>query len=153
MVRGSSPGSPAKSFAGVTQSGQSASPTKRKPVVRIHPPAPSVAVVLRVQHSRLWPSQYGFKSHRSPQLPCPCRLTARIAPFQGADDSSILSTGTKLAASTEAPQAGLARLVVKHHPGTEERSPVRFRRAGPRRTTMTTALQKRKRTRDWRIVR
>ena len=98
-----SPGSPAKSFAGVTQSGQSASPTKRKPVVRIHPPAPSVAVVLRVQHSRLWPSQYGFKSHRSPQLPCPCRLTARIAPFQGADDSSILSTGIRrLAASGEA---------------------------------------------------
>ena len=55
-------------FAGVTQSGQSASLTKRKPVVQIHPPAPSVAVVLRVQHARLWPSQYGFKSHRSPQL-------------------------------------------------------------------------------------
>ena len=32
-------------FAGVTQPGQSASLTKRKPVVRIHPPAPSVAVV------------------------------------------------------------------------------------------------------------
>src|SRR5207247_9871075 len=48
-----SPGSPAKSFAGVTQSGQSASPTKRKPVVRIHPPAPSVAVVLRSEERRV----------------------------------------------------------------------------------------------------
>jgi hypothetical protein len=82
-------------FAGVTQSGQSASLTKRKPVVQIHPPAPVVAVAKSADAPDCESGLCGFKSHRSPQTLCPCRLTARIAPFQGVDDSSILSTGTK----------------------------------------------------------
>ena len=45
-------------FAGVTQPGQSASPTKRKPVVRIHPPAPGI----RRSQVRILPSKPDCKT-------------------------------------------------------------------------------------------